>query len=179
MCDWKDCVECPLALWRDKPVKARGSGRVMFIGEAPGAEEEKKGLAFVGRSGELLDYWIGALDLTEKDVYITNVVKCRPPKNRDPSPFEVQECLHWLEDEIRTVKPRLVIPLGRFAREVMGELRQLSLVHDGNYGLALKHPAWYLRRDGIGRVPNDELKFIRKKLDDTVVDEFVEKLGSL
>lgn len=135
----------------------------MFIGEAPGAEEESKGYAFVGPSGKMLDKWIAYLGLDATEVYVTNVVKCRPPNNRDPSEDEIASCRPWLEKEIRELDPRLVVPLGRFARDVVSHMRG-GLISEHKYGLALKHPAWYLRQGGMGTIPAAELGFIRRKL---------------
>lgn len=164
--DWSDCFECPLALRRKKVVRARGGfkRKVMFIGEAPGENEEKRGLAFVGKSGELLDIWIKALGLTEDDVYITNVVKCRPPKNRDPTDFEIEGCLPHLSREIRELEPLIVVPLGRFATKVVSHMREEGIVSDAQYALSLKHPAFYLYKGDIGHVPSDRLDFIKGKL---------------
>jgi len=173
-CDWSECVECPLALYRRRSVCARGGAkrRVMLVGEAPGENEENQGFAFVGASGKLLDHWLAVLDLTEKDVYITNVVKCRPPNNRDPTPFEIEACLPWLQEEIKALDPVLIVPLGRFAKDVCsGPLRMSGHVTDKNYGVALKHPAWYLRQGGMGTVPTAELKFLRRKLDGDMEEE--------
>jgi DNA polymerase len=136
----------------------------MFIGEAPGADEERRGVAFVGRSGQLLDKWIEALGLAEKDVYITNVVKCRPPNNRDPTDFEVEACLPHLAREIAELNPKLIIPLGRFAKSVVSHMREAGDVTESQYSLGLKHPAWYLRNGAIGEIPMSELGFLKTKL---------------
>jgi uracil-DNA glycosylase len=136
----------------------------MFVGEAPGADEERTGVAFVGASGRLLDKWIEVLGLTEEDVYITNVVKCRPPKNRDPTDFELESCVPHLAREIREMNPVLVIPLGRYARQAISHMRQDGTLTELQYGLGLKHPAFYLR-NGIGLIPNDELNFLKAKLE--------------
>jgi len=137
----------------------------MFIGEAPGEREEYEGKAFVGRSGELLNKWLEFLDLSEADVYITNVVKCRPPNNRDPTPGEIEACHPWLLEEVRTLDPLLVVPLGRFAKSVVSQMRDSGVFPTERYGLALKHPAWYLRQGDMGLVPTDELRFIKRKLE--------------
>jgi len=163
MMNYHGCEECPLALCRKRDVAPRGGFKrsVMFIGEAPGEEEERTGQAFVGQSGKMLDQWIEQLGLTEDDVYITNVVKCRPPKNRDPTEFEISGCLPHLAREIRELHPKLVIPLGRFARDVVRRMVTEGLLLEKDYGLSLKHPAWYLRQGGW---PSEELKYLRLKL---------------
>lgn len=162
-----ECFECELSVSRKRRVHPRGgfARAVMFVGEAPGEQEEKQGKAFVGPSGKLLDKWIERLDLTERDVYITNVVKCRPPNNRDPTKDEIACCLPHLAREIQELHPLLVIPLGRFAKDVISHLRDSGVVSDSQYGLALRHPAWYLRQGGMGHVPSDELRFLKSKLD--------------
>jgi len=133
----------------------------MFVGEAPGEVEERIGKAFIGKSGKMLDQWIAQLGLSEEDVFITNVVKCRPPKNRDPTPDEIEACLPQLAREIRELKPALVVPLGRFAKEVVSHMRETGDLSEEQYGLGIKHPAWYLRKGGW---PTAELQFLMRRL---------------
>ncbi len=164
-CDWSDCTNCALCVYRKRVVSPRGRAGfgVMLVGEAPGETEEREGRVFVGRSGKLLDAWLEYLGLTEEDIYVTNVVKCRPPGNRDPTPEEIEACRPWLVEEIRTLSPRVIIPLGRFAREVVSRMRG-EVFSEECYGLALKHPAWYLRRGELGVIPTAELNFLKKKV---------------
>ena len=165
-CPWQDCCECPLSLSRRKTVVPRGGfGRkIMFVGEAPGADEEREGKTFVGKSGKLLNRWIEWLGLTEADVYITNVVKCRPPNNRDPMPEEIEGCKKWLAFEINALSPYLVVPLGRFAKDVLSHMRDENVILDLAYGVALKHPAYYLRK-GAYDAPTEELGFLKKRIE--------------
>lgn len=99
------------------PVLGEGSGvaEIMFVGEAPGQREDEQGRPFVGPAGKLLDELLNSIDLKRSDVYISNVVKFRPPENRDPTPEEKEACLPWLQMEIAIIKPKVLVPLGRHA----------------------------------------------------------------
>ncbi len=112
-----DCQRCPLAQTRTKIVFGVGDpeAALMFVGEAPGADEDRSGEPFVGAAGKRLDQWLRALGLARSQVYIANVIKCRPPNNRDPSAQEVHRCTPFLHAQIRAIRPRVLIGLGRFA----------------------------------------------------------------
>ncbi len=118
-----ECTRCPLAEGRTQVVF--GSGRadadLMFIGEGPGANEDASGVPFVGRAGTLLTQLIEGIELTREDVYIANVVKCRPPNNRDPLPLEIAQCAPWLDRQLRLVAPKVVVTLGNFATKSLLE----------------------------------------------------------
>lgn len=109
------CTRCVLSETRTKAVPGDGSpnAAVLFIGEGPGQNEDEQGLPFVGRAGKLLDSLLDEVPLKREDVYITNVVKCRPPGNRDPEPDEVAACLPYLEAQIELIDPRVIVTLGR------------------------------------------------------------------
>lgn len=111
----KGCTACELAKTRNLVVPGEGSARaeVMFIGEGPGKNEDLQGRPFVGAAGKFLDELLGQINLKREDVYIANVVKCRPPNNRDPKPEEAKTCWSWLEQQIQTIKPKIIVPLGR------------------------------------------------------------------
>ncbi|MBT3941287.1 MAG: uracil-DNA glycosylase [Chloroflexi bacterium] len=111
------CTKCGLAGTRTHAVPGEGSDSpsIMFIGEGPGANEDQQGRPFIGRAGKLLDELLGVVPLRRSDVYITNVVKCRPPDNRDPLPEEVRACWPYLEAQIRLLKPHVIATLGRHA----------------------------------------------------------------
>jgi uracil-DNA glycosylase family 4 len=132
------------------PGEGSETAEVMFVGEAPGASEDALGRPFVGRAGRLLDELLAEAGLAREDVYITNVVKARPPGNRDPRAGEVQHCLSWLEAELALVQPRLVVPLGRHALAHFADVR-ISEVHGreltvrGRTLFPLYHPAAGLR----------------------------------
>ena len=114
------CTNCPLSQTRHNVVFGVGprDAEVMFVGEGPGENEDLQGQPFVGRSGKLLDQFLESIDLSrEKNVYIANMVKCRPPKNRDPKPEEQEACLHWLREQFKIIRPRLVICVGRIAAQ--------------------------------------------------------------
>lgn len=111
----KKCKKCPLHTGRQNPVVGEGSleAEVMFIGEAPGRWEDIKGKPFVGQAGKLLDSLLQEAGLLRKEVYITNVVKCRPPGNRDPRKAEIEACRPYLDEQIIRIKPKIIVCLGR------------------------------------------------------------------
>lgn len=114
------CRRCGLCETRTNVVFGMGSptAEVMFIGEGPGRNEDEQGLPFVGRSGKLLDQYLAAIDLSrEKNVFIGNIVKCRPPENRDPLPEEWDACLPWLREQFKFIRPKIVVCLGRIAAQ--------------------------------------------------------------
>ena len=114
------CTECELCKARTQVVFGVGNpaADILLIGEGPGDNEGLQGQPFVGRSGKLLDQFLESIDLSrEKNVYIANMVKCRPPKNRDPKPEEQEACLHWLREQFKIIRPRLVICVGRIAAQ--------------------------------------------------------------
>jgi DNA polymerase len=112
-----DCRRCPLAATRRNIVFGVGDpdADLMFVGEAPGADEDRRGEPFVGAAGQRLDQWITHLGLRRDQVYIANVLKCRPPGNRDPQPLEIERCSPFLHAQIRAVEPKVIVALGRFA----------------------------------------------------------------
>ncbi len=111
----KKCQRCPLGQLRTHPVPGSGSydARIMFVGEAPGYWEDQKGLPFVGRAGRILDELLEEIGLKREDVYITNIVKCRPPGNRDPTEEEIKACSPYLDKQIDLIRPKIIVPLGR------------------------------------------------------------------
>jgi len=111
------------------PGDGSATAELMFVGEAPGASEDKQGRPFVGRAGKLLDELLAEAGLERADVYITNVVKARPPNNRDPKAGEVAHCMPWLETELALVQPRLIVPLGRHALAHFADDVKISEVH--------------------------------------------------
>ena len=116
------CQRCPLHTTRHNVVFGQGvpDAEVLFVGEGPGQSEDEQGLPFVGRSGQLLDKYLFAIDLDRtKNCYIANIVKCRPPQNRDPQPAESEACMPWLREQFRLLKPKIVVCLGRIAAQRM------------------------------------------------------------
>lgn len=142
-CGFEPCETCA------NPVPGEGSpdARVVFVGEAPGAQEDKTGRPFVGGAGKLLSELLGSIDLAREDVFITNVLKARPPKNRDPRPAEVEHSRPWLEAQLAVIEPELLVPLGRHAlgRFVPGlkisEVHGTLIEHEGRRYFPLLHPA--------------------------------------
>ena len=111
----KACKKCPLGELRTNAVPGSGSydAKIMFVGEAPGYWEDQKGLPFVGRAGKVLDELLESIELRREEVYITNVVKCRPPNNRDPTEEEIKACSPYLDKQIDIIRPKVIVPLGR------------------------------------------------------------------
>lgn len=148
------CTRCKLHQTRTNTVFARGNpqAKLMLIGEAPGFYEDKQGLPFVGRAGSLLNLMLNSIGFAEKDVYIANVLKCRPPDNRDPAADEIEQCRAHLTQQISVITPQLILALGRFAGQFLAgkatPLNQLrSKLH--NYQqipfMVTYHPAYLLR----------------------------------
>ena len=118
------CRRCDLCETRTNVVFCQGvpDAEVLFVGEGPGANEDEQGLPFVGRSGKLLDSYLEAVDLSrDKNVFIANIVKCRPPQNRDPLPAESAACMPWLREQFKLLRPKIVVCLGRVAAQQMIE----------------------------------------------------------
>jgi uracil-DNA glycosylase len=148
------CHRCALAAGRTHAVPGEGNlnAIVLFVGEGPGAEEDRLGRPFVGRSGQYLTDTLARLDIARDAVYITNVVKCRPPNNRDPLPAELEACDEYLAHQIEIVNPRIIVTLGRFSMrrwfaeggitQVHGRVRNIGR---GRIALAMFHPAAALR----------------------------------
>jgi DNA polymerase len=143
----------------------------MVIGEAPGAEEDRQGEPFVGRAGQLLTQMLRAIDLPRESVFIANIVKCRPPDNRDPRPEEVAQCLPWLQQQIALLQPRIVLAVGRIAAQSLlatdtpiGRLRgQVHRFGDASLPLVVTyHPAYLLRSPGEKRKAWEDLKLARR-----------------
>lgn len=129
----RDCVRCPqLASTRTKVVFGAGDADadLMFVGEAPGANEDRQGLPFVGQAGKLLDQLLGEIGLSRREVFIGNVLKCRPPGNRDPQPVEIENCQEYLMRQLELIEPRVVCTLGNFATKLLrGDPAGITRVH--------------------------------------------------
>jgi uracil-DNA glycosylase family 4 len=120
------CTLCKLASGRRQVVfgVGRADADIMFVGEGPGEQEDRQGEPFVGRAGQLLTQLIEGIGLTRNDVYIANVVKCRPPGNRDPEPEEIEACAPWLDRQLELIRPRLVVTLGNFATKLLLDTKE-------------------------------------------------------
>lgn len=167
------CTRCGLSATRTQTVFGVGNLQAdwLIVGEAPGADEDRQGEPFVGRAGQLLNSMLRAVGLAREQVYIANVLKCRPPGNRDPNPSEAAECLPYLEQQIALLKPKIMLAVGRIAAQnllrtdkTLGSLRQQ--VH--RFGAAhvplivTYHPGYLLRTPGDKRKTWEDLKFARE-----------------
>jgi DNA polymerase len=166
------CTRCELHATRTQTVFGVGdrAARWMFIGEAPGAEEDRQGEPFVGRAGHMLTSLLKALGLRREDVYIANVLKCRPPGNRDPRPGEARACRGYLERQIELVAPTLIVAVGRIAAQnllgtetALARLRgQVHALGDRRWPLLVTyHPAYLLRSPGEKRKAWQDLLFAK------------------
>ena len=167
------CTRCALCNTRTQTVFGVGNQEAewLVVGEAPGAEEDRRGEPFVGRAGQLLNSMLRAIGLAREQVYIANVLKCRPPGNRDPSAAEAAECLPYLEQQIALLKPKVMLAVGRIASQnllltdvTLGRLRR-QVHHFGVSRVPLivtYHPAYLLRTPGDKRKAWEDLKFARE-----------------
>ncbi|MEE9441327.1 MAG: uracil-DNA glycosylase [candidate division Zixibacteria bacterium] len=167
-----DCSKCPLGQTRTKFVYGVGNPRakIMFIGEAPGRDEDMQGEPFVGRAGKLLDKIIAAIGFAREDVYIANILKCRPPNNRDPQPDEMNLCMPYLKEQIRLIKPQFICALGRIAVQglldttaPLGSLRRKWHRFEGIPFLATYHPAALLRFAKYKRDTWEDMQVLMKE----------------
>lgn len=169
------CTRCSLYKTRTKAVFGVGNtqAELMFIGEAPGAQEDKQGEPFVGRAGQLLDSMLRAIDLSRKEIYIANILKSRPPNNRDPLPEETAACTPYLIHQIALVQPKLLVALGRIAAQfLLNTTTPLSSLRGKQftYGpanipmLVLYHPAYLLRSPQNKSKAYEDLCLIRHTL---------------
>ncbi|MEW6613184.1 MAG: uracil-DNA glycosylase [Pseudomonadota bacterium] len=166
------CCACPLYQTRTQTVFGVGDRHAewLFVGEAPGAEEDKRGEPFVGRAGKLLDAMLQAVDLKRGDnVYIANVLKSRPPNNRDPLGYEVQQCEPYLKRQVALIKPRIIVALGRFAVQSLlhattslGQLRGRPHTYEGIPLIVTYHPAYLLRSPLDKRKALEDLRLAQR-----------------
>jgi len=171
------CTKCPLGFSRTKFVFGTGSSHadIMFIGEAPGRDEDLSGIPFVGRAGQLLDKMLAAIALKREDVYIANILKCRPPENRDPLPEESDSCLPHLAEQIRLIGPKFICSLGRIAAQILLDTKTpLSKMRGRFYDvggakmLVTFHPAALLRNPNFKRDAWEDLKLLRRSYDQSL-----------
>lgn len=174
--EWKGCELCKSAT---QAVLGEGNpnATIMFIGEAPGQKEDEQGRPFVGPAGQFLDELLGTIGLKREEVYISNVVKYRPPGNRDPTPEEKEQCMPWLKMEIALIKPKVIVPLGRHAlghfftklsiTEAHGKPQILRSAQDGGKEVTvfpIYHPAAALHNGGLRQALYDDFKALGKFL---------------
>jgi DNA polymerase len=167
------CTKCGLAASRRTVVFGEGSetARVVFVGEAPGEEEDRQGRPFVGRAGKLLDKMIESIGLRRRDVYICNVLKCRPPGNRDPEPAEVEACKEYLAAQLEAINPLLICTLGKHAYNTLlgvdariTKIRGRLTDYKGIKLLPTYHPSFLLRNQGAMGDAYDDMQKVKSLL---------------
>jgi uracil-DNA glycosylase family 4 len=162
------CTRCLLHRGRTKAVPGVGpsNAEIMFIGEAPGFHEDQQGLPFVGAAGNFLDELLESIGLKRQDVYIANVIKCRPPGNRDPLPEEIEACKPYLDRQIELIQPQLVVTLGRFSMARAFPKARISRIHGqprkigGVIYYPMYHPAAALHQPSLRRTVEDDMRRI-------------------
>ncbi|MBI2830793.1 MAG: uracil-DNA glycosylase [Chloroflexi bacterium] len=161
------CQRCQLARQRTRTVPGEGAENpdIMFIGEAPGYHEDQQGRPFVGSAGQFLTQLLASINLKREQVYITNVIKCRPPQNRDPLPGEIAACRSWLDRQIELIHPKMIVTLGRYSMALFADGKSISKIHgtaqkkgDIIY-FAMYHPAAALHQQSLRHdIEQDMLK---------------------
>lgn len=169
-----NCNKCRLAETRTNLVFGVGveNAEVMFIGEGPGENEDLQGEPFVGRGGQLLDKMLNAIDLDRhKNIYIANMVKCRPPKNRDPLPDEQEQCINWLRNQVKIIRPKIIVCLGRVAAtRLIKKDMKITKEHgiffekNGVIMMATLHPAALLRNPNNKPGAFEDFQKLREKI---------------
>ena len=162
------CSRCDLCKGRTKAVPGEGSpqAKILFIGEGPGFHEDRQGRPFVGPSGQFLEELLKSIGLKRSDVFITNVVKCRPPENRDPLPVEINACNDYLERQIAALKPLVIVTLGRISMSKFFGGEKISVIHgrprkkDGYICIPMFHPAAALRTESYKIALREDFKKI-------------------
>jgi DNA polymerase len=166
----KDCKKCELGATRTNFVFGVGNdnAELMLVGEAPGRDEDLQGIPFVGRAGQLLTLMLKSIGLNREEVFIANVLKCRPPNNRDPLPDEIEKCEPYLLKQIDIISPKIIVTLGRFAaatllktRSALGSLRGEIHSYNNRPLIVTYHPAALLRNPTLKRQAWEDLKTIR------------------
>ncbi|MEE9912863.1 MAG: uracil-DNA glycosylase [Deltaproteobacteria bacterium] len=173
------CQLCSLAGTRKKVVFGDGNVRagIVFVGEAPGADEDEQGLPFVGRAGQLLTNIIKAMGLTRQDVYICNILKCRPPGNRNPLPEEIRLCEPYLKQQLQMISPQIICALGSFAAKTLLKtetpitiLRGRFHLYEGIKLMPTYHPAYLLRNPAAKKQVWEDVQLIMKEINQGASD---------
>ena len=169
------CEKCELYKTRTNCVFGAGNREadILFVGEAPGEKEDLSGTPFVGRAGQLLDKFLFAVDISREEVYIANILKCRPPKNRDPKPDEEDACMDYLRQQVRLIRPKMIVCLGRIsAQRLIDPNYRITKEHGqwvkkGDFLMtAVYHPALLLRDPRKKEEMLEDMKAIKAKLDE-------------
>ena len=176
----KNCTKCDLCEGRTNLVFGIGKkdANIMLIGEGPGENEDLQGQPFVGRSGQLLDKFLASVDLSrDKNVYIANMVKCRPPKNRDPKPEEQDMCINWLREQFKIIKPKIVVCVGRIsAQKLIDKNFKVTQQHgqfidkNGTLFMGTYHPAAILRNPNNKEFAFADWLALRDKIDELGIE---------
>jgi uracil-DNA glycosylase len=153
----RQCRKCEIAQARTQAVPGEGpeNASIMFIGEAPGFNEDQQGRPFVGQAGKFLDELLASVQLKRSEVYITNIIKTRPPANRDPLPHEITNCKPWLDRQLEIIKPKMIVTLGRYSMarffpgKTISQIHGKSLRQDGVIFFAMYHPAAALHQASL------------------------------
>ncbi len=174
------CTKCGLNKTRTNVVFGTGNpcAKILFVGEAPGKNEDEQGLPFIGRSGQLLDKLLSTVGLyREKNIYITNIVKCRPPQNRDPMPEEWDACEPHLQSQIKIMKPKIIVCLGRIAAQkiISKDLRIMKehgvfFENNGTLFMATLHPAALLRNPSNKPLALEDYAMLRRKAEELGIE---------
>ena len=159
------CQLCEIAKYRNKVVPGEGAEEadIMFVGEAPGWHEDQQGRPFVGPAGQYLDQLLASINLHRKQVYIANVIKCRPQGNRDPLPSEILNCRPWLERQIELIQPKMIVTLGRYSMAMFFPNKSISKIHgtaqkrDNIIYYAMYHPAAALHQPSLRRAIEEDM----------------------
>jgi len=162
------CSKCKLCKGRTRAVPGEGNpnAKILFIGEGPGYHEDQQGRPFVGPAGQFLDELLSSINLKRSDVFIANVVKCRPPQNRDPEPDEMAACNDYLDRQIAAIKPRVIVTLGRYSMSKFFGGEKISVIHgrarkrDDYICIAMYHPAAGLHQASLKDVIREDFKKI-------------------
>lgn len=178
------CEDCELASHRTRvvPGEGREDADILFIGEAPGWHEDQQGRPFVGPAGHFLDELLRSIGMSRKDVHIANVIKCRPPGNRDPLPTEMLACRKWLDRQIALIQPKIVVTLGRyslalaFPGESIGKVHGTARSKDNRVYFAMYHPAAALHQQSLRKtIQEDMLKIPSLLVEAAEVEEVKEE----
>ena len=169
------CQKCDIARSRTSVVPGEGAedADIMFIGEAPGWHEDQQGRPFVGPAGQFLDRLLASIDLNREQVYIANVIKCRPTGNRDPLPSEITNCQPWLDSQIEIIKPRMIVTLGRYSMaryfpgKTISKIHGTALKQDDIIYFAMYHPAAALHQGNLKQTIEADMSKIPALLAET------------
>jgi len=164
--DVSECTACALSRTRNKTVPGEGSPHadIMFIGEAPGFNEDKQGRPFIGQAGQFLGELLASIGLERSSVFISNVVKCRPPNNRDPLPDEISACDRFLQRQIAAIQPKMIVTLGRFSMAKFFPGESISRIHgqerrrNGLIYVPMYHPAAALHQPALRKVIEEDFR---------------------